>query len=151
MLHVMVHRRKGTCLHAGNSLLLPDPPGDPQLELLPVAAREEECHVALDDEPVVAVPDLPVAVPDAPRHALPCHLAPVPSNLQAVAVVLGLGVVAHETEEGDVHGRHAQLESLEVQAEVLAEAAENLEDDSVISYGILSSHGNKNQNTGFKS
>jgi len=114
---------------AAASLLLPDPPSDPQLELLPVATREEEGHVALDDEPVVAVPDLPVAVPDAPRHALPCHLAPVPSDLQAVAVVLGLGVVAHETEEGDVHGRHAQLESLEVQAEVLAEAAENLEEE----------------------
>jgi hypothetical protein len=38
-----------------------------------------------------------------------------------------------------------------VQAEVLAEAAENLEDESVISYGIfVSSHGNENQNTGFK-
>lgn len=79
-----------------------------------------------------------MAVPDAPRHALPCHLAAAPPDLQAVAVVLGLGVVAHEPEEGDVHGGHAQLESLKVQAEVLAEAAENLEDESVISYGILS-------------
>jgi hypothetical protein len=68
-----------------------------------------------------------VAVSDAPRHALPCHLAAAAPDLQAVAVVLGLSVVPHEPEEGDVHGRHAQLESLEVQAEVLAEAAENLE------------------------
>ena len=114
-------------------LLFPDPPSHPQLQLLPVTAREEQGHVPLDDEPVVAIPDLPVTVSDAPRHPLPDHLAPSAPNLQAVAVVLGLSVVAHEPEEGDVHGRHAQLESLEVQAEVLAEAAENLEDDSVIS------------------
>jgi hypothetical protein len=115
-------------------LLLPDPPSDPQLELLPVATGEEQGHVPLDDEPVVAVPDFPVAVPDASRDALPCHLTATASHLEAVAVALGFGVVSHEPEEGDVHRCHAQLECLEVQTEVVAKAAENLEDDSTVSY-----------------
>lgn len=87
-----------------SSLFLPDPPGDTQLELLPVAAREEQGHVPLDDEPIVAVPDLPVAVPDAPGHPLPDHLAPRAPYLQAVAVVLRFRVVSHEPQEGDVDG-----------------------------------------------
>lgn len=74
-----------------------------------------------------------MAISDAPRDALPCHLTATASDLKAVAVVLSFSVVAHEPEEGDVDRRHAQLECLEVQTEVLAEAAENLEDDSAIS------------------
>jgi hypothetical protein len=120
-----------------NSLLLPDPPSDPQLELLPVTTGEEQGHVPLDDEPVVAVPDFPVAVSDATRDALPCHLAATASDLEAVAVVLGFNVVSHEPEEGDVHRCHAQLECLEVQTKALAKTAENLEDDSTVSYRIL--------------
>ena len=74
---------------------------DTQLELL-VTAREEQGHVPLDDEPVVAIPDLPVTVSDAPRHPLPDHLAPSAPNLQAVAVVLCFCVISHEPQEGDV-------------------------------------------------
>lgn len=105
-------------------MLLPDSPCDPEFELLPVATREAQGHVPLDDEPVVAVSDFPVTVSDASRDTLPGHLAVDASNLQAVAVVLGFGVVSHESEEGDVDRRHAQLECLKVQAEVLAKAAE---------------------------
>ena len=68
-----------------------------------------------------------MAISDASRDTLPSHLTINASNLQAVGVVLGFGVVSHEPEEGDVHRRHAQLEGLKVQAEVLPKAAENLD------------------------
>jgi len=48
---------------------------DTQLELL-VTAREEQGHVPLDDEPVVAIPDPPVTVNDAPGYPLADHLEP---------------------------------------------------------------------------
>jgi len=126
----MLHWHQGEQLHAFSccsSLLLPDPPSDPQLQLLPVATREEQGHAPLNDEPVIAVPDLPVAVSDASRDALPCHLTTTASNLQAVAVILSFSIVAHEAEEGNVDRCHAQLECLEMQTEILAEAAENRE------------------------
>jgi hypothetical protein len=107
-------------------LLPPDAAGDPQLELLPAAAREEERHVPVDDEPVEAVPHLPVAVPDAPRRALPRQLPPAPAHLQAVPEPLRLALLAHEPQERHVHRRHPQHERLEVQAEVLPETLENL-------------------------
>jgi len=150
----MLHWHQGEQLHAFSccsSLLLPDPPSDPQLQLLPVATREEQGHAPLNDEPVIAVPDLPVAVSDASRDALPCHLTTTASNLQAVAVILSFSIVAHEAEEGNVDRCHAQLECLEMQTEILAEAAENLEnDDSVISYRILGYHGKENHKTGLE-
>jgi hypothetical protein len=107
------------------SLLLPDAAGNPQLELLPVAAGEEEGHVPVDDEAVEAVPDLLVAVPDAPGDALPCQLPPVPAHLQAVAEVPGLAVLAHEPQERHVHWCHPQQECLKMQAEVLSKTLEN--------------------------
>jgi hypothetical protein len=62
-------------------LLLPDPPSHPQLQLLPVTAREEQRHVPLDDEAIMAVTDLAVAVTDASRSTFPHHLPPVTTNL----------------------------------------------------------------------
>lgn len=91
-------------LAAGSSsLLLPDATGHPQLELLPGAAGEEECHVAVDDEAVEAVPHLLVAVPDAPGSALPRQLPPVPTHLQAVAEVPCLALFTHEPQESHVY------------------------------------------------
>lgn len=107
-------------------LLFPDATSDPELQLLPVTTREEQRHVPLDDEAVVAVPHLPVAVADAPRGALPDHLPPIGTNLKAVAVVLRLVLVPHETEEGHVYRCHPKLERLKVQAEVLPEAVKHL-------------------------
>ena len=107
-------------------LLFPDPASDPELQLLPVATGEEQRHVPLDDEAVVAVPHLPVAVADAPGGALPDHLPPVGADLEAVAVVLRLVLVPHETEEGHVYRCHPKLECLKVQAEVLPEAVKHL-------------------------
>lgn len=111
-------------------LLLPDPAGDPELQLLPITTREEERHVPLDDEAVVAVPHLPVAVADAPGGALPHHLPAVGAHLKAVAVVLGLILVPHEAEEGHVYWCHPKLEGLKVQAEVLPEAVKHLLQDT---------------------
>ena len=107
-------------------LLLPDPASDPQLQLLPVTTGEEQRHVPLDDEAVMAVPRLPVAVADAPRGALPYHLPAISTHLKAVAVVLRLVLVSHETKEGHVYRCHPKLEGLKVQAEVLPEAVKHL-------------------------
>jgi hypothetical protein len=49
---------------------------DTQLELLPVTAREEQGHVPLDDEPVVAILDPPMTMNDALGYPLANHLAP---------------------------------------------------------------------------
>ena len=114
-------RRNGS-LH----LLSPDAACDPQLELLPAAAREEERHVPVDDQPVEAVPHLPVAVPDAPRSALPCQLPSAPAHLQAVPKALCLALLAHEPQEPHVHWRHPKQECLKVQAEMLPETLEDL-------------------------
>ena len=95
-------------------LLFPDPASDPELQLLPVATGEEQRHVPLDDEDVVAVLHLPVAVVDAPRGALPVHLPPVGADLEAVAVVICLALVPHEMEEGHVYRCHPKLERLKV-------------------------------------
>ena len=67
----------------------------------------------------MAVPHLPVAVADAPRGALLDHLPPVGADLEAIAVVLCLILVPHETEKGHVYRCHPKLECLKVQAEVL--------------------------------
>lgn len=114
----------------GSLLFLPDSPSDPELELLAIAAGEEEGHVAGDDEAVMAVPHLAVAVSYAAGHPLPDHLPPIRPHFQAVAVVLRLAVVPHEPEERYVHRRHPQLECLKVQAKVLPKAAEDLGQES---------------------
>jgi len=62
-------------------LLFPDPPSHPQLQLLPVTAREEQRHIPLDDEAIMAVTDLAVAVTDASRSTFPYHFPPITTNL----------------------------------------------------------------------
>lgn len=52
-------------------LFLPYSSCDPKLQLLPVPTREKKCHVALDYEAIVAVPDLFVAVADTSWGSLP--------------------------------------------------------------------------------
>lgn len=107
-------------------LLPPDPASHTQLELLPAAAGEEDCHVPMDDQPVEAVPHFPVAVSDAPWRTLPCQLSSTPAHLQAVTKALRLALLAHEPQERHVHRRHAQQERLKVQAEVLPKTFEDL-------------------------
>jgi len=71
-----------------NLLFLLDSLSDTQLELLPVTTYEEQGHVPLDDDPIIAIADLPMTVTHAPGHPLTDHLAPGAPNLQAVTIVL---------------------------------------------------------------
>ena len=75
-----------------------------------------------------------MAVSDAPGNPLKDHLAPTTSYLQAVAVLLCFRIISHEPQESDVHRCHAQLKCLEMQAEVLAKAAENLHGETLSVY-----------------
>jgi hypothetical protein len=117
---VMIHRfmqglrTMNRSFHILFSLFLPNSPSDPQFELLPFSTREEQGHVPLDDKPIIAIPDLPMAVSDAPGNPLPDHFAASASYLQAVAVVLCFQVITHEPQEGDVHRCHPQLKCFEM-------------------------------------
>lgn len=110
-----------------SSLFFPDPSGHPELQFLPVATGEEESHVALDDEAIETITDFAVAVPYAPRHTLPDHLSPIPTDLKTVTVVFRLVVITHKPQECYVDWSHSKLKGLEVQAEILTEATKNLE------------------------
>lgn len=107
-------------------LLLPDPTGDSEFQLLSVATREEERHVSLNDKTIKTVANLTVAVPDAPGNSLPHHLPSVTSNLEAVAVVFSLVVITHEPQKCNVRWCHSQLKRFEMQTEILPETTENL-------------------------
>jgi hypothetical protein len=80
----------------------------------------------MDDETIAAIPYSAMAIPDAPRDALPCQLPAMPSNLKAVREVLRFRILAHEPEECHVHRGHTEPESFEMQAEMLPEAMEDL-------------------------
>lgn len=105
-------------------LLLPNPSSNPELELLLVPTGEEEGHVPLDYEPIVAISHLPVAIPDTSWGTFPNKFPAIPPNLEAVAVVSSIIFVAHEPQECHVHWGHAQLERLEMEAEVLTKRLE---------------------------
>jgi hypothetical protein len=100
-------------------LLLPDPAGYPKLQLLPVTPREEQCHVPLDDEAIMAVPNLAVAVTDASWRAFPYHFSPITTNLETIGIVPCFIFIPHKTQESHVNRCHSELEGLKVQAEVL--------------------------------
>ena len=117
----------------GALLLLPDAARHPQLQLLPLPAGEEERHIALDYEAVMAVAHFAVAVPDAPGRALPYHLPAIGTHLKAIAVVPRVVLVAHEAEECHVDRCHSELEGLKMQAEILPETMENLKMKTVVS------------------
>lgn len=120
----------------GVLLLLPDAASHPQFQLFPLPAGEEECHVPLDYEAVVAVTHFAVAVPDAPGCALPYHLPAIGTNLKAIAVVPCVILIAHEAEECHVDWRHSKLEGLKMQAEILPETMENLKMKALCQIGI---------------
>ena len=88
----------------------------------------------------MAVPHLPVAVADAPGGALPNHLPAIGAHLKAVAVVLRLVLVSHETKEGHVYWCHPKLEGLKVQAEVLPEAVKHLLADTKSNFSVSYQH-----------
>lgn len=109
------------------SLFFPDSTSYSQLQLLPVATGEEQGHVAVDDQPVIAISNLPVAIPDASRHPLPYQFPAIATHLQAVAEVLCLVVLTHESQECHVNWSHSQEEGLEVKTEVFPKAIEDSE------------------------
>lgn len=67
-----------------------------------------------------------MAVSYAPWNSLPCQLPHVPANFKAVTVMFRFLVVTHKAEERYIDWSHSKLKSLEMQAEVLAEATKNL-------------------------
>lgn len=88
-------------------LLLPYTASDTQLKLFPVATREEQCHVPLNYEAIMAITDFPMAVTDTARGAFPCELPAVGPNLKAVTEIPRLILIAHEAKECHVNGCHA--------------------------------------------
>lgn len=78
-------------------LFFPDTTSHSQLQLLPVATGKEEGHVPVDDQPIVAISDLPVIVSYAPRHSLPCKFSAIATHLKAVAEVPCLAVFAEKS------------------------------------------------------
>jgi hypothetical protein len=82
-----------------HSLLLPDTTSDSEIELLTTATREEESHLSMDYEAIMAVTHLPVAIPDTSWHPLPYQLSTIATNLQAVTITLGILIFPHEPKE----------------------------------------------------
>lgn len=81
----------------------------------------------------MAVPNLPVAVPDAAGSSLPYHLPAIRTNLKTIAVVPSIIFITHKPEESHVYWCHSKLKCLKVQAKVLPKTMKNLEGDIMIS------------------
>lgn len=107
-------------------LLLPYPPSNSQLQLFSIPTREEESHVSLDNETIMAVPDLLVAISNTSWGTLPYEFPPICPDLKAITIVPSLILVTHETEECHVNRGHAKLESFKVKAEVLTKTMKYL-------------------------
>lgn len=107
-------------------LFLPYPSSNPQLQFFLVASREEECHVPLDDESVVAIPNRSVTVPYASWGTLPSKFAAIPTNFQTVGVVSSIGLVTHISQKSHIYRSHAKLKSFKVETEVLSKTMEDL-------------------------
>jgi hypothetical protein len=107
-------------------LFLPYPPGNSKLQLLPIPTREEKCHISLNYETVMTIPDLPVAISDTSRGTLPYKFPAISSDLKAIAIIPSLSLITHETEECHINRGHAKLESFKVKAEVLTKTMEDL-------------------------
>ena len=74
----------------------------------------------------MAVPNLSVAVSNAPWGTLPDELSAIATDLQTVTVVTGVVFVTHEPEKRHVDGGHAELERFEVETKILPEAVKDL-------------------------
>ncbi|KAJ4954601.1 hypothetical protein NE237_011384 [Protea cynaroides] len=98
--------------------------------------EKKKCHVPLNNEAIMAVPDLPVAISDAPEGTFPYEFTAISPNFQAVAIVPSLCLITHKMEECHVYRSHAKLEGFEVQAEVLTKTIEDIQKKSNISIRI---------------
>ena len=74
----------------------------------------------------MAVSDLLVAIPDAPRVSLPDKLSVISSNLEAVTVVLCFCLIPHETQKRHVNRSHPKLEGFEMETKILTKTVEDL-------------------------
>lgn len=113
------------------SLLFPYPSCHSKLQFFPVSPREEQGHVALDNETVKTITNLSVTVPYAPRNPLKNQFPPVPTHLKAVAIVLCLVIITHKPQECYINWSHSKLEGFKMQAKVLTKAAKNLKIEKI--------------------
>jgi hypothetical protein len=107
-------------------LFFPYPPSNSQLQLLSIPTWEEESHVSLDNETIMAVPDLSVTISDTSWGTLPYEFPTICANLKAITIVPSLILIAHETEECHVNRGHAELEGFKMKAEVLTKTMKDL-------------------------
>lgn len=107
-------------------LFFPYSSSNSELKLLPIPTREKQGHISLDDETIMAIPDLTVAIPDTPWSTLPNEFPAIRPNFQAIAIVPSLILVPHETKECHVNRGHPKLESFKMKAEVLAKTVKYL-------------------------
>lgn len=107
-------------------MFFPNPSSDPQLQLFPFSSREEQRHVSLYNETIMAVSNFLVVVPNASRVALPNQLPAISTNLEAVTEVSSVGFVPHESQKCHVNRCHTQLKGFKMKTEILAKTVEDL-------------------------
>lgn len=80
----------------------------------------------MDNETIMAVPDLAVAISDTSWCTLPNEFPAICPDLEAITVVPSFILVTHETEECHVNRCHAKLEGFKVKAKVLTKTMKDL-------------------------
>ncbi|KAG9141641.1 hypothetical protein Leryth_015344 [Lithospermum erythrorhizon] len=58
--------------------------------------REEKCHITLNNEAIVAVPNLAVAIPYTSWGAFPYEFSAIATYLQTIAIISSICLVSHE-------------------------------------------------------
>lgn len=109
-------------------LLFPYPPCDAKFELFPISSREEKGHVALNNETIMTISDLPVTISNASWCALPDELPAISSNLQAIAVVPSFCLITHKTKKCHINRSHTKLKCLKMETKILSKAVKDLTD-----------------------
>lgn len=107
-------------------LFLPYSSCDSKFQLLPLPTREKQCHISLNDETIMAIPDFTVAIPNTSRCTLPNQFPAIGPNFQAIAVVPSIIFIAHKTKKCHVNRGHAKLKSFEMKAEILTKTVKYL-------------------------
>lgn len=117
-------------------LLLPNTPCHPEFQLFSITTWEKKSHVPLYNQPIMTIPHFAMTVTNAARYSLPDQFPAICSNFQTVAEIFCLIVIAHETQKCHVDRCHSQLESFEVQTEVLPKAVEDLHSERYDIYNM---------------
>ena len=74
----------------------------------------------------MAVSHLPVTISNTPRCALPNEFSAISPHLEAITVISGIRLVAHESYKCHVNRRHPELKSFKMETEVLTKTIEDL-------------------------